>query len=89
MIVFIFFSGILKYYEGVLTQQQCTATTAQFLIRLPEDLISDELFKVISTVHTSVAKKSFSTIFQSHVGNLTLTSGIVALGSCQSVQSTS
>ena len=60
----------MKYYESSLLQEECTAITAQFLIRLPEDLSTDQLFRVITTVHTTAHKKSFADIFNSHVDSI-------------------
>lgn len=60
--------GILKLYETSLMNQECTATAAQFLTRLPEDLCVDALFRAISSVRTSAHKRTFSQILQAHMG---------------------
>ncbi|KAK3851910.1 hypothetical protein Pcinc_041471 [Petrolisthes cinctipes] len=59
--------GILKLYEGELRAQECTATAAQFLTRLPDDLCADSLFRVLSSVRTSVHRRPFATILQAHM----------------------
>ncbi|XP_063591940.1 TBC1 domain family member 14-like [Penaeus indicus] len=59
--------GILKLYETVLTNQECTATAAQFLTRLPEDLGADALFRAIASVRTSAHKRTFTQILQAHM----------------------
>ncbi|KAK7066370.1 hypothetical protein SK128_001112 [Halocaridina rubra] len=59
--------GILKMYEPVLMNQECTATAAQFLTRLPEDLCVDALFKAIASVRTSAQKRTFTHILQAHM----------------------
>lgn len=61
------FTGILKLYETVLTNQECTATAAQFLTRLPEDLGADALFRAIASVRTSAHKRTFTQILQAHM----------------------
>lgn len=61
------FPGILKLYETVLTNQECTATAAQFLTRLPEDLGADALFRAIASVRTSAHKRTFTQILQAHM----------------------
>ncbi|XP_068207350.1 TBC1 domain family member 14-like [Palaemon carinicauda] len=60
--------GILKLYETSLLNQECTATAAQFLTRLPDDLCVDALFRAISSVRTSAHKRTFSQILQAHMG---------------------
>nr|XP_053654628.1 TBC1 domain family member 14-like [Cherax quadricarinatus] len=59
--------GILKLYDTVLTNQECTATAAQFLTRLPEDLCAEALFRAIASVRTSAHKRTFSQILQAHM----------------------
>ncbi|XP_071520095.1 uncharacterized protein [Panulirus ornatus] len=59
--------GILKLYETVLTNQECTATAAQFLTRLPDDLCADALFRAIASVRTSAHKRTFTHILQAHM----------------------
>ncbi|XP_045124640.1 TBC1 domain family member 14-like isoform X1 [Portunus trituberculatus] len=59
--------GILKLYEEVLTHQECTATAAQFLTRLPDDLCADALFRAIASVRTSAHKRTFAQILQEHM----------------------
>ena len=61
------FAGILKLYEEVLTNQECTATAAQFLTRLPEDLCPDALFRAIASVRTSAHKRTVTQILQEHM----------------------
>lgn len=60
-------AGILKLYEEVLTHQECTATAAQFLTRLPDDLCADALFRAIASVRTSAQKRTFAQILQEHM----------------------
>ncbi|XP_076034464.1 TBC1 domain family member 12-like isoform X2 [Oratosquilla oratoria] len=59
--------GILKLYENVLLHQDCTATAAQFLTRLPEDLSTEALFRHIALVHTGIQKRTFSQILHAHM----------------------
>lgn len=66
-IFFFCIAGILKLYETVLTTQECTATAAQFLTRLPDDLCADALFRAIASVRTSAHKRTFAHILQAHM----------------------
>nr|XP_045597853.1 TBC1 domain family member 14-like [Procambarus clarkii] len=65
--------GILKLYETVITNQECTATAAQFLTRLPEDLCAEALFRAIASVRTSAHKRTFSQILQAHMDAAAMT----------------
>lgn len=59
--------GILKLYEEVLMNQECTATAAQFLTRLPDDLCVDSLFRAIASVRTSAHKRTLAQILQENM----------------------
>ncbi|XP_042225776.1 TBC1 domain family member 14-like isoform X2 [Homarus americanus] len=65
--------GILKLYETVVTNQECTATAAQFLTRLPDDLCVDALFRAIASVRTSAHKRTFTQILQAHTDAVAIT----------------
>lgn len=65
--------GILKLYEEVLMTQECTATAAQFLTRLPDDLCADALFRAIASVRTSAHKRTFTQVLQEHMDAMSAT----------------
>lgn len=57
--------GILKLYEEILMKMDFIHA-AQYLTKLPEDLNAHELFKRIETVHMTIDKRKFTTVWASH-----------------------
>lgn len=72
--IFLFFSitmvnsfctGILHLNQDVLLKMDFLQG-AQFLTRLPDDISSDQLFKSIQSINTSVGKQTFNQIVDKH-----------------------
>lgn len=57
------FSGILHLNQDILMEMDFI-NGAQFLTRLPDDMSSDQLFKRIQLISTTIGKQSFTQIVE-------------------------
>lgn len=65
-IFYIYTIGVLHLHQEVLLQLDFLHG-AQFLTRLPDDLVPDQLFRSIESIRMSVGKLRFSEVLAAHL----------------------